>query len=232
MGMTRWNVGGRGLAAALGLAMFATACARVTPDEMDASMASLRSEMIEEMEQRDQQVSQQLGNRINTVEGRVSQLNTDLQRMEADFEVAIQRLEDAIRFDVPVYFAFDDASVNQDGQEVLERFGRVAQEYYPNALITVEGFTDPAGSAEYNQRLGQRRADAVATYLTSSTGITQNRVRAVSYGENTQRLVAPQSSGPGQQGWQNRRVVLVIDHNGEAPAMPTVTDDDSEGSDS
>jgi hypothetical protein len=25
-------------------------------------------------------------------------------------------------------------------------------------------------------------------------------------------------------GWENRRVVLVIDHNGQAPAMPTVTD--------
>ncbi|HUF76699.1 MAG TPA: OmpA family protein [Longimicrobiales bacterium] len=229
--MTRRNSRGRGLAAALGLATVAAACSTVSPEEMDTTLASLRTEMIEEMEQRDQQVSQQLGNRINTVEGRVSQLNSDLQQMESDFEVAIQQLEDAIRFDVPVYFAFDDATVQAEGQEVLERFGRVAQEYYPNALITVEGFTDPSGPAEYNMRLGQRRADAVAGYLTASAGITQDRVRSVSYGENTQRLVQPQGFGPGQQGWENRRVVLVIDHNGQAPTMPAITGDDSEGSD-
>lgn len=218
--------------AALGLATVAAACSTVSPEEMDTSLASLRSEMIEEMEQRDQQVSQQLGNRIDTVEGRVAQLDSDLQQMESDFEVAIQRLEDAIRFDIPVYFAFDDATVEGEDEEVLDRFGRVAQEYYPDALITVEGFTDPSGSAEYNQQLGQRRADAVANYLVSNAGITQNQVRAVSYGENTQRLVRPQQAGPGQQGWENRRVVLVIDHNGQAPAMPTISQgQDSEGSD-
>ena len=233
MGKTKRNSRGKGLAAALGLAIVAGACSTVSPDEMDTSLASLRSEMIEEMEQRDGQISQQLGNRINTVEGRVTQLDTDLQQMESDFEVAIQRLEDAIRFDVPVYFAFDDATVEAEGQEVLDRFGRVAQEYYPNALITVEGFTDPSGSADYNLQLGQRRAEAVAGYLVSSAGVTQDRVRAVSYGENTQRLVRPEGWGPGQEGWQNRRVVLVIDHNGDSPAMqqtaPAVSD---EGSDS
>ena len=223
MGTTRRNARGTRLMAVLGLASAAAACSTVSPEEMDTSLAALRSEMIEEMEQRDQQVSQQLGSRISTVEGRVSQLNSDLQQMEADFEVAIQRLEDAIRFDVPVYFAFDDANVGAGGREVLDRFGRVAQEYYPDALITVEGFTDPSGSAEYNQQLGQRRADAVANYLVSNAGIAQNRVRAVSYGENTQRLVQPGAAGPGQQGWENRRVVLVIDHNGQAPAMPTIS---------
>jgi peptidoglycan-associated lipoprotein len=234
MGMMRRNSRRTRLIAGLGLAIVVAACSRVKPEEMDASLSSLRSEMLEEMEQRDQQVSQQLGDRINTVEGRVAQLDTDLQQMESDFEVAIQRLEDAIRFDVPVYFAFDDATVEAEDQEVLDRFGRVAQEYYPNALITVEGFTDAAGSAEYNLQLGQRRAEAVAGYLTSGAGMTQDRVRAVSYGENTQRLVMPQGWGPGQQGWENRRVVLVIDHNGQAPAMqaPAVTDDTEGNSDS
>ena len=60
MGTTRRNSRGRGLAAALGLAIVATACSTVSPEEMDTTLASLRTEMIEEMEQRDQQVSQQL----------------------------------------------------------------------------------------------------------------------------------------------------------------------------
>jgi peptidoglycan-associated lipoprotein len=219
----------RGLAvlSALSLAGAASACARVTPDELDTTLATMREEMAQQMQQGDQAVEQRLeqrlGGRITTVEQRTAALQTDLQEMEQEFEVTIQRLEDAIRFDVPVYFAFDDATVEQEDQAVLDRFGSVAREYYPEALITVEGFTDPSGTSEYNLDLGLRRAGSVREYLLS-TGMAQDRVRAVSYGENTERLVAPQDTGPGMEGWENRRVVLVIDHNGQAPAIPTVTD--------
>jgi peptidoglycan-associated lipoprotein len=147
--------------------------------------------------------------------------------MAQDFEVAIQRLEEELRFDVPVYFAFDDATVEAEDQAVLDRFGAVALKYYPNATITVEGFTDSAGPEAYNTSLGQRRADAVREYLVGNAGMVQEQVRAVSYGEDTQRLVQPEGRGPGMAGWENRRVVLVIDHDG-TPPMPTVTDGDQD----
>jgi peptidoglycan-associated lipoprotein len=226
MGKMR-NGRGLGILSALSLAV-AAGCARVKPEELDTSLAALREEMTQQMQQGDQQTAQQLeqrlGGRINTVEQRTAALETDLQQMEQEFEVAIQRLEDAIRFDVPVYFAFDDATVEQEDQAVLDRIGSVAREYYPEALITVEGFTDPSGSAEYNMDLGLRRANAVRDYLLS-TGMAQDRIRAVSYGENTQRLVAPNSNGPGMAGWENRRVVLVIDHNGQVPGTPNIATD-------
>ena len=226
--MRNWR--GLGILSALSLAAVTSASARVKTEELDTSLAAMREEMTREMDQRDQQTAQQvtqqveqrLGGRIQTVEQRTGALETNLQEMEREFEVTIQRLEDAIRFDVPVYFAFDDATVEQEDQSVLDHFGSIAKEYYPEALITVEGFTDPSGSAEYNLDLGLRRAGAVRDYLLS-TGMTQTQVRAVSYGENSERLVTPQDNGPGMEGWQNRRVVLVIDHNGQAPA-PTVAD--------
>jgi peptidoglycan-associated lipoprotein len=218
-----------GILGALALATVASACSTVSPDELDTSLAALRGEMLEEMQAGDQAVSQQLGNRLAAVERRMGELESDLQQMESDFQVAIQRLEDNLRFDVPVYFAFDDATVETEDEAVLNRFGSVAQEYYPGALVTVEGFTDAAGPAEYNLHLGQLRADAVARYLVASAGFAPDRVRAVSYGEDTKRLVRPDGWGPGQAGWENRRVVLVIDHQGMPPAMPTVTQD-SEGS--
>jgi peptidoglycan-associated lipoprotein len=139
--------------------------------------------------------------------------------MESDFEVSIQRLEDQLRFNVPVYFAFNDATVEEEDAAVLTRIGTVAREYYPDALITVEGFTDPSGSEEYNLRLGQRRAEAVAAYLTEMSDLTGDKLRAVSYGEDTRRLVMPEGWGPGAPGWENRRVVLVIDHDGDPPAL-------------
>jgi peptidoglycan-associated lipoprotein len=213
--------------AALGLAAVAAGCSTVSPDELDTSLSTLREEMRQEMRTGDQTVSQQLGGRITTVEGRVAALDSDLEQMAQDFEVAIQRLEEELRFDVPVYFAFDDATVEAEDQAVLDRFGAVALKYYPNATITVEGFTDSAGPEAYNTSLGQRRADAVREYLVGNAGMVQEQVRAVSYGEDTQRLVQPEGRGPGMAGWENRRVVLVIDHDG-TPPMPTVTDGDQD----
>jgi len=213
--------------AALGLAAVAAGCSTVSPDELDTSLSTLREEMRQEMRTGDQTVSQQLGGRITTVEGQVAALDSDLEQMAQDFEVAIQRLEEELRFDVPVYFAFDDATVEAEDQAVLDRFGAVALKYYPNATITVEGFTDSAGPEAYNTSLGQRRADAVREYLVGNGGMVQEQVRAVSYGEDTQRLVQPEGRGPGMAGWENRRVVLVIDHDG-MPPMPTVTDGDQD----
>lgn len=204
--------------AGFGLVGAAGACSTVSPDEMDTGMASLREEIMQEMQAGDQQVAEQLNGRIDGVEQRIEQLEQDLQSMEREFEVTVQRLEDQLRFDVPVYFGFDEAELQQQAHAVLDRFGAVTQEYYPSATITVEGFTDPSGPAEYNRQLGQRRADAVRDYLLGNTQIGEDQVRAVSYGEDTSRLVAPQSSGPGQEGWENRRVVLVIDHDGNPPA--------------
>ena len=82
-----------------------------------------------------------------------------------------EELEASLRVHVPVHFGFDQDGVELSGREVLDRFAGVANRYYPGAHLTVEGFTDPAGSAAYNLRLGQRRADAVKSYLVAQ-GIT------------------------------------------------------------
>ena len=117
-----------------------------------------------------------------------------------------------LKFDVPVHFEFASSELRETDRPVLDRFASVVKEYYPGALVTVEGFTDPAGSAAYNQRLGQRRADAVKEYLATAGGFTSETLKAVSYGEVRKRQVVPGAKGPGDAGVENRRVALVIDH--------------------
>ena len=224
MGTQKLNSKGLGILAALAIVGSTGACATVSPDEMDAGLAQLRAEMQEEIATGDRAVADELNGRVASVERRMAEMEGDLQQMERDFEVSIQRLEDQLRFNVPVYFGFDDATVEAEDEEILDRFGSVASEYYPNALITVEGFTDPSGNEAYNMHLGQLRADAVAEYLTSNTPMS-NEIRAISFGENTQRLVMPEGWGPGTNGWQNRRVVLVIDHDGEPPMAATISEE-------
>lgn len=214
------NRRGLGLLAALAVASAAGACKTVSPDEMDASLAQLRSEMQEEMRSGDQQITSNVNGRFADLEQRMAALESDLQQMERDFEVQIARLEEELRFNVPVYFAFNDATVQSEGEAVLNRFGAVAQKYYPDAQITVEGFTDPAGDEQYNLWLGEQRAKAVAEFLVANTAVVEDRVRTVSYGEDTRRLLS-NGWGPGTAGWENRRVVLVIDHDGQPPMMTT-----------
>jgi peptidoglycan-associated lipoprotein len=214
------NKRGLGLMAALAIASTTGACKTVSPDEMDASLAALRSEMQQEMQAGDERLADDMDGRFADVDRRMAALESELQQMERDFEVSIARLEEELRFNVPVYFGFDDATVEAEDEEVLARFGSVAQKYYPDAQITVEGFTDPSGDEAYNLWLGEERAKAVAEYLVTSTAITEDRVRAVSYGEDTRRLISD-GWGPGAAGWENRRVVLVIDHDGQPPVMAT-----------
>ncbi len=216
---------GLGLMAAFAVVGATSACKTVSPEDMDASLAELRAEMLEEMAEGDAAIHSELEADIGAVEARLAALEQDLAEMEREFEVSIERLENSLRFNVPVYFGFDDATLQSEGQEILDRFAMVASEYYPDAMVTVEGFTDPAGSAEYNLWLGEQRANAVAEYLTGNTAMSADRVRAVSYGEDTRRLIS-ENWGPGQEGWQNRRVVLAIDHSGAMPAM--VSDSDLE----
>jgi len=210
--------------ATLGLVLGTGACASVSREDFDGGLTSLRSELNQRMDAGDQAVRGDLGGRLDALAGRVDQLEGDLRALEDEFGVTVERLETALRFHVPVYFEFDDAELGAAAGPVLARFGDVARQYYPGAHITVEGFTDPAGSAEYNLRLGQRRADAVRTYLVGTAGLAGARVRAVSYGEDTRRLVVPGEAGPGSAGWENRRVVVVVDHQGQAPALATDQD--------
>ena len=138
--------------------------------------------------------------------------------------VCVERLETALRFSTPVYFAFDASDVRTEDEDVLNRFCAVLQDYYPAALVTIEGFTDPSGSEAYNVQLGQARANAVKDYLVAGSCIGSDQIRAVSYGEDTERLVIGGVSGPGAEGWQNRRVVIVVDHGGAGVGSGIITD--------
>lgn len=195
-----------------GIAMVAVfglvGCGYAKRDDVDAQFAQLRGEMEQEHQEIDGRVGQ-LDGRLNTLETRTAALEQDLQTMRDEFAAQIEELNGMLAFNVPVNFEFDRAEVRDQDRPVLERFAAVVKEHYPGAVITVEGFTDPAGSAQYNRRLGQRRAEAVKEYLVQQ-GLLTDRIRTVSYGESTDRLIND-GRGP-EAGVENRRVTLVIDY--------------------
>jgi outer membrane protein OmpA-like peptidoglycan-associated protein len=152
----------------------------------------------------------------NEQSARLAALRTELDTLRTQFGARIAFVEDGIRFLMPVTFAFDDATVTSADRPQLERFARVAQRYYPAAVITVEGFADPAGSDRYNLALSRRRADNVGETL-ASLGVPASQLRTVGYGET--RQVTPGATHNERGAERNRRVVFVIETGAAEAAM-------------
>jgi peptidoglycan-associated lipoprotein len=186
---TRWLV----VLCTLGL----TACADyVKRADYDAALGELRS--------RDAAMQAQ----IDSNRSAIDQLRQSMESRLATHEARITELAGRLHVDMNVHFGFDDAQLRPQDRETLDDFARVIGEHHAAAHVTVEGFTDAAGSASYNKRLGQRRADAVRDYLVSA-GLSADRVASVSYGKSRERQLQPGAWG--DSGAANRRVTLVVD---------------------
>jgi peptidoglycan-associated lipoprotein len=206
-----------GMAMVLFLGSSLAGCAHVKPEELNSELAALRTEFQTEMTDNQSQVDGRLGSlegRVDDLDARLGTVERELADLAQEFDATVQRIDGALRFNMPVYFDFDEAELLPEHREILDRFAGVIREYYPDCLITTEGFTDPVGDADYNLALGLRRAQAVREYLITSGGLGADQVRSVSYGEDQNRLAAPSQHGPGDKGWENRRVALVVDHGG------------------
>ena len=109
----------------------------------------------------------------------------------------------SINFSADALFDFDKAVLKPEGRTALDSFARqLSSAQYESIFVT--GHTDRFGSNEYNQRLSERRANAVKDYLTS-VGIAANRVKAEGRGE-TQPVTRPGEC----QGAQSAKVIACL----------------------
>lgn len=84
---------------------------------------------------------------------------------------------------------------------------------YPNVNITIAGHTSKSGSAEYNLKLSQKRANAVVALLESKYGIASNRLTAKGYGES--QLI--NLSDTAQAAEENRRIEAIVEVQNSVP---------------
>ncbi len=80
---------------------------------------------------------------------------------------------------------------------------------YPQRRVLIEGHTDSVGSADYNQRLSEDRANSVR-YALLDRGIASTRIMVRGLGEDYP--VASNDTASGRQ--QNRRVEVIISDDG------------------
>jgi outer membrane protein OmpA-like peptidoglycan-associated protein len=103
-----------------------------------------------------------------------------------------------------VLFDTGSATLKPGAREKLARVAGILSSH-PDLHIEIEGHTDSVGTDDYNQRLSERRAESVRSYLLEQK-IAPTAVGAEGFGES--RPVATNDTAAGRQ--QNRRVELVV----------------------
>lgn len=108
--------------------------------------------------------------------------------------------EDRIRF------PRDSYQLNADARGALDEFARKVKELGRGLYLEIQGHTDDTGPSQYNDMLGQLRAETVRRYLSRQHGLPLGRMSTISYGDTL-----PVASNRTREGRaQNRRVVIVV----------------------
>jgi len=103
-----------------------------------------------------------------------------------------------------VNFAYNSADLTADARITLDRLGAALRDQRLRGYsFMIAGHTDAKGGADYNQKLSERRAESVRTYLIGQYGVEAEHLTAKGFGK--QQLLDPQHPEDGV----NRRVQVV-----------------------
>ena len=86
-----------------------------------------------------------------------------------------------------IFYDFDKATLRPESAEALDKLVVLLEEN-PNVTIELSAHCDYKGSAEYNKRLSQRRAESVVKYLIEH-GIASDRLTPVGYGKDKPKKI-------------------------------------------
>jgi peptidoglycan-associated lipoprotein len=102
-------------------------------------------------------------------------------KTQARIDELLARIQDA-------YFDYDRHELRPDALNTLASDSRELRDIivqYPTYKLTIEGYCDERGSAEYNMALGDARSKAAKDYLVG-VGIPSDQLKVVSYGKEKQ----------------------------------------------
>ena len=142
-------------------------------------------------------------------------MDKQAEEMRQDIENAkIERIGEGIKitFDSGILFEIDSSELQPMARSNIESLAKILNKY-PDTNILIEGDTDNTGSEEYNQKLSERRAEAVAAYQ-RSLNVASSRISTVGLGELNP--IASNDTAYGRT--QNRRVEVAIFANDKLKA--------------
>ncbi|MCX7817578.1 MAG: OmpA family protein [Syntrophales bacterium] len=106
---------------------------------------------------------------------------------------------------INILFDFDKANVKPKYHSELKKFAAVLLRD-PTLNVVIEGHTDNIGGKEYNQKLSERRAQAVVKYLVEKFGVPAKQLSYKGYGMT--KPIADNKTKEGRA--KNRRVMAVV----------------------
>lgn len=153
-----------------------------------------------------------IGAAVGGVTGAVIGNQMDKQAKEIEKEVpgaTVERVGEGIviEFTNDILFGFDKYALTSDAKSNLSKLVSILKKY-PDTNIAILGHTDNSGSDNYNQRLSERRAKAVANYLIDQD-IAISRLTNIGFGESQPKYSNATETGLAQ----NRRVEFAITAN-------------------
>ncbi|OAB81575.1 OmpA family protein [Cochleicola gelatinilyticus] len=109
----------------------------------------------------------------------------------------------------PIYFDYDEDYIRPDAAVELAKI-LAAMRLYPDLVIHIESHTDSRGSARYNEKLSERRAQSTRSWIVDR-GIEGSRISAKGYGESQLINLCDDDAECSEEEHQlNRRSMFII----------------------
>ncbi|MFZ1986870.1 MAG: OmpA family protein [Desulfatitalea sp.] len=156
--------------------------------------------------------------RVRRSEVRIDEVNQQATEAKGSAQVALAKATEAERAakgkliytvtlsNDKVTFPVNKAEVSEDAKAVIDQAIAQLKAENRGVYFEIEGHTDASGADEFNQKLGEERAQAVRNYLHNQHVIALSRLEVISFGKA--KPVADNKTKAGRA--QNRRVVINV----------------------
>lgn len=169
---------------------------RAETSQRDADASQQQAAMSQQHADMSQQQARDAEKRTDQVEAQLKELNA--KKTERGLVITLG----------DVLFDTNKAELKSGASRSLQKLAGFLTQY-PQRKAQIEGYTDSTGSADYNQDLSNRRANAVRASLVGM-GISSDRITTHGYGKESP--VASNDTATGRQ--MNRRVEIILSEDG------------------
>ena len=149
--------------------------------------------------------AQQLGGKISDLKFKVLDLNYRVQDMGGkvqDLELKETPTELRIELAADVLFDFDKADLLPQARQTLEKAAQIIRDR-AKGEVRIDGYTDAKGSDAYNQKLSERRAEAVKAWFVNQGKI--RNLKFVTRGFGAKNPAAPNAKPDGSDNPDGRQ---------------------------
>ncbi len=197
------------------LALGVAACA--TTSDVDKKIADSQAKTDKKIESVETQV-EELQTKQKATDSEIEEQKKAIEQLGQSAKDALQRAteagvlakgkvvfqesftEDRVRFKTSSY------ELTKEAKAALDEFAARVKKLDAPIWIEIQGHTDDTGGTDFNDALGQQRAEAVRRYLARAHKIPLPRMSTISYGDSLP--VASNKTAKGRS--QNRRVVIIV----------------------